>query len=190
MKRSKGVAGGQRQSPEIFLVRPDTIPDPSFECRNSEFNDYYRVTCYSDMEAGLTRTWQYVDGKGATLGYITVAAAHLRPGRDPALQGKGYGNIPALLVGYLATGKSHERQGVATDLLLWSIEEALRMSERVGCRIVMLNPINDPDILRFYHNLGFRYIPAGNGEDDVFYIDIQGKITAGARPLPGDAAKQ
>lgn len=111
MKRSKGVAGEQRQSPEIFLVRPDTIPDPSFECRNLEFNDYYRVTCYSDMEAGLNRTWQYVDGKGATLGYITVAAAHLRPGRDPALQGKGYGNIPALLVGYLATDKNHERQG-------------------------------------------------------------------------------
>lgn len=54
----------------------------------------------------------------------------------------------------------------------------------------MLNPINDPDILRFYHNLGFRYVPAGNGEDDVFYIDIQDKIKASARPLPDDAAKQ
>ena len=179
----KDVAGGQRQSPEISLVRPDAKSDPDFECKNPEFNDYYRVTSYSDMEAGLNRTWRYIDGKGATLGYITVAAAHLRPGRDPALQGMGYGNIPALLVGYLATDKDHERQGVATDLLAWSIEEAIRLSQRIGCRIVMLNPLDDPDTMRFYRNLGFRYIPAGNGEDDVFYIDIQDKIKADARPL-------
>ena len=190
MKRSRGAAGGQRKSPEISLVRPGTTPDPNFECRNPEFNDYYGVTSYSDMEEGLNRTWRYVDGKGATLGYISVAAAHLRPGRDPALQGMGYGNIPALLVGYLATDKSHERQGVATDLLLWSIEEAMRLSARVGCRIVMLSPINDPDIMRFYRNLGFRYIPAGSGEDDVFYIDVQGKIMADTRPWPGGAAEQ
>ena len=190
MKRLKGVAGGQRKNREISLLRAGSESDPNFECRNPEFNDYYRVTSYSDMEAGLNRTWQYVDDKGATLGYISVAAAHMRPGRDPALQGKGYGNIPALLVGYLAADKNHERQGVATKLLLWSIDEALRMSERVGCRIVMLNPINDPDILRFYHNLGFRYVPASNGEDDVFYIDIRGKIPAGASPSPDDAAKQ
>ena len=189
MKRSKGVAGGQRQSPEISLVRLDATPDPSFECRNPEFNDYYRVTS-SDLEAGLNRTWQYVDDRGPTLGYISVAAAHLRPGRDPALQGKGYGNIPALLVGYLATDKSHERQGVATDLLLWSIEEALRLSERIGCRIVMLNPLDNPDTMKFYYNFGFRYIPASSGEDDVFYIDIQDKIKASSRPLPGDVAKQ
>lgn len=187
MKRLKGVAGGQRPSPEVSLVRPDTKPDPDFECRNPEFSDYYRVTSYSDMQESLNRTWQYIDDKGATLGYISIAAAHLRPGRDPALQEMGYGNIPALLVGYLATDKDHERQGVATDLLLWSIEEAMRLSERIGCRIVMLNPINDPGVIRFYHNLGFRYVPATNGEDDVFYIDVQGKITADTLPQPGDA---
>lgn len=111
MKRLKGVAGGQRPSPEVSLVRPDTKPDPDFECRNPEFSDYYRVTSYSDMQESLNRTWQYIDDMGATLGYISIAAAHLRPGRDPALQGMGYGNIPALLVGYLATDKDHERRG-------------------------------------------------------------------------------
>lgn len=185
----KGAAGEQQQNPEISLVRPDTKSDPGFECRNPEFNDYYRVTCYSDMEEGLNRTWQYVDDKGDTLGYITVAAAHLRPGRDPALQGMGYGNIPALLVGYLATDKDHERQGVATDLLAWSIKEAIRLSQRIGCRIVMLNPLDDPDTMRFYHNLGFRYIPASDGEDDVFYTDIQDRIRVGARPLPANTTE-
>lgn len=123
-----------------------------------------------------------------TAGYISVAAAHLRPGRDPALQGMGYGNIPALLVGYLATDKNHERQGVATKLLRWSIEEASRISKRIGCRIVMLNPLDNPDTMRLCRSLGFRHMPADNDEDDVFYIDVQDKITAGTRPLPDGAA--
>lgn len=72
--------------------------------------------------------------------------------------------------------------------MLWSIDEAVRLSERIGCRIVMLNPINESRAMDFYSNLGFRYIPASNDEDDVFYIDVQGKITAGTHPLPGDAA--
>ena len=53
MKRLKGVAGGQRKNREISLLRAGSESDPNFECRNPEFNDYYRVTSYSDMEAGL-----------------------------------------------------------------------------------------------------------------------------------------
>lgn len=67
---------------------------------------------------------------------------------------------------------------MATDLLAWALDEAVRMSERVGCRIVMLNPVDDPEIKQFYRNRGFRYLPVRDGGADVFYIDIQGKITA------------
>lgn len=130
------------------------------------------------MEAGLNRTWVCGDGRGGVLGYLPIAAAHLRPDRDPALQGMGYGNIPALLIGYLATDKNHERQGVATGLLAWALDKAIRMSKRVGCRIVMLNPVDDPEIRRFYCNRGFRYLPVRDGEADVCYIGIQGKIKA------------
>ena len=77
---------------------------------------------------------------------------------------------------------------MATRLLLWSIDEAIRLSEGIGCCIAMLGPPNDPKTMRFYRNLGFRYIPASNDEDDVFYIDVHDKIKADTRPLPGGAA--
>ena len=121
---------------------------------------------------------------GVVLGYISVAMGHMRPERDPALRGMGYGNVPALLVGYLATDKRHVRQGVAGDLLLWAVHEAIRASKRMGCRILMLNPLDDPEVKEFYHNRGFRYVPASDGEDDAFYIDIQGRITADTSPAP------
>ena len=169
---------------KIALLDPRTSPDLNFDCDDSEFNDYYRVNCYSDIKEGMNRTWVYmVDG--AVVGYISVAMGYMRPGRDPALRGMGYGNVPALLVGYLATDKRHVRQGVASGLLSWAVREAIKASKRVGCRILMLNPTDDPAVKRFYRNRGFRYVPASDGEADAFYIDIQGKIKADTRPTPG-----
>ena len=171
---------------KIALLDPGTTPDPNFDCDDSEFNDYYRVNCYSDIKEGMNRTWVYmVDG--AVVGYISMAMGHMRPDRDPALRGMGYGNVPALLVGYLATDKRRVRQGVATDLLVWAVREAVQMSKRVGCRILMLNPIDDPAVKRFYRNRGFRYVPASDGEADAFYIDIQGRIKADTSPAPASA---
>ena len=72
--------------------------------------------------------------------------------------------------------------------MLWSIDEAIRLSEGIGCRIAMLSPLNDPKTMRFYRNLGFRYIPASDGGGDMFYIDVRDKIKADTRPLPGGAA--
>lgn len=135
----------------------------------------------------MNRTWTCMEN-GAVIGYISVAMGHMRPGRDPALRGMGYGNVPALLVGYLATDKRHVRQGVASNLLLWAVHEATRASKRVGCRILMLNPIDDPDVKRFYRRRGFRYVPASDGEEDAFYIYIQGRIPAGANAEPDGAA--
>lgn len=159
-------------------MHPGTDPDPGLECSDAEFNEYYRAGCHGDMEEGLNRAWVCDDGRGIVLGCLSIAAAYLRPDRDPALQGMGYGNIPALLVGYLATDKRRGRQGVAADLLTWALGEAVRTSARVGCRLVMLNPVDDPEIGQFYRNRGLRCLPVRDGEADVFYIDIRGKIAA------------
>ena len=77
---------------------------------------------------------------------------------------------------------------MAARLLLWSIDEAIRLSEGIGCRIAMLSPLDNPQTMGFYRNLGFRYIPASDGGSDVFYIDVHDKIKANTRPLPGEAA--
>ena len=58
----------------------------------------------------MNRAWACIEN-GAVLGYISVAMGHMRPDRDPALRGMGYGNVPALLVGYLVADKRHVRQG-------------------------------------------------------------------------------
>ena len=131
-------------------------------------------------------TWACI-GNGAVLGYISVAMGHMRPDRDPALRGMGYGNVPALLVGYLATDKRHVRQGVASSLLSWAVREATQASKRVGYRILMLNPIDDPEVKRFYRN-SFRHVPAGGGRLAIRAAGLPLDVPARRRPGAGCGA--
>ena len=156
----------------IVQLKPADSLDQDFECKNKEYTEYYRVHAFNDMKNGLSKTWLCIY-KNKVIGYITIAMAHMRPERHGGLQGKGYGNIPALLIGQLATHKEHEKKGIGRELIHWAIREATRSSQRMGCRIVMLNPADDEKIRTYYRNRGFTYVPHNDKENDAFYLDIQ-----------------
>ena len=156
----------------IVMLDPTTSKDPKFECKNPSYTEYYRVTAFNDMNEGMGQTWLCMYKK-KIIGFVTIAMAHIMPERDEWLQGKGYGNIPALLIGHLATHKDYERNGVGTNLIAWAIKEAVHHSKRIGCRAVVLNPEDDPEIRNFYANRGFTYVPQDDKERDAFYLDIQ-----------------
>ncbi len=157
----------------VQLTSTDSI-DKEFECKNSKYTEYYKVHAFNDMEKGIGQTWLCIY-KDKVVGFISVAMAHMRPERHEKLEGKGYGNIPALLIGHLATHKEYERKGIGTNLIAWTIKEAVNSSARIGCRIVMLNPENDPKIKEYYVNRGFTYVSHDDKEKDAFYLDIQRK---------------
>ena len=78
MKRLRGVEG-KRQPLEVSLVHPDTDPDPKFDCKKPKFNEYYRVTCYSDMKEDLNRTWRHVDDRGAAIDVVSKNMGSFEP---------------------------------------------------------------------------------------------------------------
>ncbi len=129
-----------------------------------------KIHAFNDMEKGISQTWLCVY-KNKTVGFISMA--HMKPERHEILQGKGYGNIPSLLIGYLATHKKYEKRGIGMILIAWAIKEAINSSKRIGCRIVMLNPENDKKIKNYYTNRGFTYVPHEDREKDIFFLDIQ-----------------
>ena len=161
-------------SKEVSVVMLDSTmsKDSEFECKNPSYTEYYHVTAFNDMKEGIGQTWLCMYKK-QMIGFVTIAMAHMRPERDERLRGKGYGNIPALLIGHLATHKDYERKGVGTNLIAWAIREAVSYSKRIGCRVVMLNPEDDPEVRDFYTKRGFTYVPQNDKERDAFYLDIQ-----------------
>lgn len=96
--------------------------------------------------------------------------AHMKKDEYEDLHINTFGNIPALLIGHLATHKDHEHKGVGRYMVSWVISKAIEFSETVGCRLVMLNP--DKDVIGFYDKLGFTYVPHDDEDYDSMFIDI------------------
>ena len=91
----------------LDLIKPI---DYEFECKNPSYTDYYRVNAFSDPKEEMGQIWLCMYKK-KMIGFITISMAHMMPKRDTRLQGKGYGDIPALLIRHTATHKDYEKRG-------------------------------------------------------------------------------
>ena len=155
--------------------------DKTFESSDPEFTDYYQVQSQYDLREGLARTY-LLKADGRVVGYVSLAMSHLQKESTEQMQAKeSDGNIPALLISHLSTHKEHLREGIGTKLVDESLRIAVKHSEYIGCKYLMLNPQDDDGVRKFYEAYGFTYV--SNEKDDkghdIFILDIQhGKKSA------------
>ena len=69
----------------------------------------------------------------------------------------GKDRYPAIQIGQLAVHVDYEDNDVGTYVLDWSIGKAMKISEEIGCRFIVLNA--ERDALGFYEKYGFRMLP-------------------------------
>lgn len=141
-----------------------------FECSKNIFEEYLKVNALNDQDQHVGQTWLFVYEE-KIIGFVTIAMAHMKKDEHEDLQIDTFGNIPALLIGHLATHKNYERKGVGRHMVSWVISKAVELSETVGCRLVMLNP--ERDVKGFYDKMGFTYVPHSNEKLDSMFIDIK-----------------
>lgn len=151
----------------------DTPIDKSFECTNNEYTEYYQFQSLYDLQENLART-KLLTYKGKVIGYISIAMAHMEKERSEITMGKATdGNIPALLISYLATHKNYRRRGVGTRLVDEAVRIATETSKEIGCRYVMLSPEDDDGVRKFYSEYGFTHIPHEDKKRVAFILDIK-----------------
>ena len=63
-------------------------------------------------------------------------------------------NFPAVKIARLAVDKEHQRKGIGTQLVDFSIERSRRIAEIAGCRLVVLDA--NEGAIEFYAGLGFQ----------------------------------
>ena len=111
------------------------------------------------------------------MGYVTVAASHLRNRATAAIAAKEINaTIPAVLISHLAVRNGYERRGIGGALLDMVINKIVpEIRSRIGCRYVILSPRNDPGVYEFYKAYGFEYFErAGDDErSGMFLYDLQ-----------------
>jgi len=108
---------------------------------------------YQKERFGITYLFFY---EGDVVGYVTLAMSSIPAKRmdkrfKESVRLKFY---PSLLMGRLAVGNNWRRKGVGKYLSDWCLGFAITMSERVGCRYVILE--TDESNVDFYESCGFK----------------------------------
>lgn len=82
--------------------------------------------------------------------------------------------LPAILIGKLATDKSEEGKGAASLLLKYAIESALAMRQEVGCAFLLAHVYALPKIVSWYeHNFFKRVVKDIEGRETVpLYLEL------------------
>jgi GNAT superfamily N-acetyltransferase len=119
----------------------------TFDCGESELNDYLRLYSRQNHESGGAKTFVAVSGAdGKTLlGYYTLAPASVEYARAPELVRRGLGryDVPAFRLGRLAVDHTVQGQGLGSQLLLAAGRRCIRAASEVGGIALLIDAKND-----------------------------------------------
>ena len=141
----------------------------AFRCSKDKFVTYLQTTSFQDQKARIGKTWVF-QYENHVIGFITIAMADTNKKEHAKLEAFPHSNIPALLIGQLATHADFERSGVGQAMIQHAINEAKKYSKDIGCRIVMLNP--ESDVVDWYVRRGFVHIPHTDNSTDIMFVDL------------------
>ncbi len=114
--------------------------------------------------------------KDVPVGFVTLSMADLKKekmGRDDKLQ-IGKENYPALQISQLAVLKELGNMDIGTYLCDFCLDQAYKFSEKVGCRLLVLNAVQNS--IGFYIKYGFKMLPKQEGRrEPVMFLNIFNK---------------
>lgn len=159
---------------KIVKIEKTDRRDKTFESSIKEFTEYYHIQSVFDMQHKLVRLYEFrLDSK--TIGFITLAMTHIKPTATVETKAKEInGNIPALLISHLSTHKNFQRCGIGTRLLDYVFTIIPQIESLVGCRYILLNPLDDQGVRDFYLSNNFKYYSnfEDDKESDAFLMDL------------------
>lgn len=86
---------------------------------------------------------------------------------------KRYSSMPAVKIGRLAVKSTLQRSGIGTEILNF-VKGWFTVGNKTGCRFVLIDAYNKPEILSFYQKNGFSFLVEGdaNHQTRLMYFDL------------------
>lgn len=152
---------------EVYRLQKDLFNLENFCCGKKKYDEYIKKDAFTDQEEKVGQTWLFVYKKKEVIGYVTIAMGDLNKTRHDKLRKLPHTNIPGVLVGQIATHKDYQKLGVGRWMIDWVISKSVKLSETLGCRILLLEA--ESDVVKWYANkLHFVHIPL-KGKNVMFY---------------------
>jgi predicted N-acetyltransferase YhbS len=161
--------------PEILKKEDDFT---KFTCGKQPIDDFIHNEALDFQNERLGASYVFRHN-GEIIGFVTLSMADLKKeklkGNDRLQIGKE--NYPALQISQLAVCKNHENNKIGTFLCDFSLAIAYQLSEKVGCRFLVLNA--KKDVIGFYEKYGFKLLPnQEKRQEPIMFLNIFSKKQA------------
>jgi hypothetical protein len=158
---------------EVHPLLPTRFNFSTFDCGKEAYNQYIRKTAFEDHRDNIGKVWIfYHTGDKKEAGYVTLAMSQLNKSMHKKLEKMtGHGHIPGLLLGHMARSKVYRNRDMGLLMFSWVLNEATRLSRRIGCRLVILQADNDK-VSKQYEHWGFIRIPDTKRNKNMMFYDL------------------
>jgi GNAT superfamily N-acetyltransferase len=134
----------------------------AFSCGKTSLDTYLHTQVNQDQRKGLARAFVITEEQAPRhiIGYFTLSTLSVDAGAAPEdlVKSVPYPEIPCLLIGRLALDTKEQGKGLGVRLLVAAFEQALRVSDSVGFRAILVDALDD-EAEGFYLKFGFRKLP-------------------------------
>ncbi|MGB8956520.1 MAG: GNAT family N-acetyltransferase [Tumebacillaceae bacterium] len=136
-----------------------------FTCGNSSIDTFFLSTAYYDQALGLSQTTVVIYHE-QVVGFYSARCTKIEIRRSEAGQlGLDELYVQAIEVPFLGVHKNLQKKGIGKELLEFIIADVTEIAERVGCKFLFLQALNEPDLIAWYTKHGFR-ITEVEGDND------------------------
>jgi predicted N-acetyltransferase YhbS len=156
---------------EIVSLHEKELPS-SFDCGDDSLNQFLLES--AQIKHKTKESFVYLALlENNVVGYVALATGSVR---DTKLKRV----VPSVLIGRLAVIKDHKRLKIGKKLILWSLSKARQVSERVACRYVYVDVLENSEAFEFYDAIGFDELKGTRKKSkeyedswfQVMYVDL------------------
>jgi len=161
-----------------FAILSERHKIGDFSCGKEEIDEFIHTEAmdFQNERLGVTYLFFY---EGLLVGFVTLSMADLRK-QKMSEEDKlpiGRENYPALQISQLAVCKDLQYEhGIGTYVCDFCHAQSLKLSEKVGCRFLVLNAIQTAIV--FYKKYGFKLLPKQKGRrEPIMFLNIMDRKT-------------
>ena len=165
-----------------------------FKCGNKDLDDFFAKDSflYGEKLLGKTYVFRLKDFPDKIVAAFTLSNDSVRikqlfpedMAKIEYVTENGEKNLrryPGVLVGRLGINSEFAKQGIGSAVMTF-IKTWFRSDEnKTGCRFIIVDAVNSPDVLRYYQRNGFKFL-YGSDENEAKALGINVKML-GKNPL-------
>ena len=164
------------------LLDPDRHRRDEFTSDDSSLDDWLRRYAGQNRRGSTAAVWVIADATYRVVCYATLSMTSVDRSASPPPLAKGAPlQVPALLIGRLATDTRVTGLGLGTHMVKHILATAAELNVKAACRAVVVTALN-PAALRWWQRFGFDPFDAEDSTNLDLYLLTKDIAATLARP--------